>query len=590
MKFNPLQRNHQATGDVHAEKRDAVRRAWEYHLPLICAIGLPLLFLLPFVNKAYHIDDTIFIWIGRQIQQHPLDFFGFIQNWDGTDHPMSLINKNPPGVSFYLAVVTALIGEREFLVHIAFLPIAVAISLGTFLIGQQVGLRPWVAAIAAASCVFAPAYLVSCTNVMSDPLMVAWYVWAVFLWIRGTETKRFTLLALSGMCIACSVISKYFGLSAVPLLLAYSIFRQRRPDWRWCALLIPIVVVAGYELWTIHLYGRGLFLDAASYVQSVHQILSEEELSHLGSALASLSFFVEGLSYLGSALVGLSFTGGCMIAALCFAPVLLSWRGLAVLVGIIVCFMALPPWYPLRHAGAIRGWFLFQWVIFVMAGLSIFALSIADVWKRRDAVSVLLLCWVGGTFLFSTVANWAINARSVFPMAPAVGLLIARQIEGLLASKPGAMPWRFFVPLVPAACLALCVTWADYTLANAARDTAYQVKTIQQGRPGGLWYAGHWGFQYYMEQLGAKAIDYKKPQMVPGDLMVFPQNNSGVYDSIPKEDMSLVRVLRAQPCTWMSTMRLSVGAGFYYHMWGPLPYVFADVPAEDYYIVQFRRP
>jgi 4-amino-4-deoxy-L-arabinose transferase-like glycosyltransferase len=300
-------------GDDHIEKGETLRQAWEDHWPLVCAVGMPLLFLLPFVNKAYHIDDTVFIWVGWQIQQHPLDFFGFIKNWYGWDMPMSLINQNPPGVSFYLAVVTALVGEQEFWVHITLLPIAVAISVGTFLIGRQMGLRRAVAAIAAMSCVFAPVYLVSCTNVMSDPLMVAWYVWAVFLWIRGIETKRFVLLALSGVCIACSVSSKYFGLSAVPLLLAYSIFRQRRPDWRWCALLVPILVVAVYEWWTSQLYGRGLFLSAVSYARHERLIPTEEVVS-----------------YYGSALIALSYMGGCMISALCFAPVIWSRRGLAI--------------------------------------------------------------------------------------------------------------------------------------------------------------------------------------------------------------------------------------------------------------------
>lgn len=578
-------------GADQIEKKETVRRAWEARWPLICAMGMPLLFLLPFVNKAYHIDDTVFIWVSRQIQQHPLDFFGFIKNWYGWDMPMSLINQNPPGVSFYLAVVTALVGEHERWVHIAFLPIAVAISAGTFLIGRQMGLRPAAAAIAAMSCVFAPAYLVSCTNVMSDPLMVAWYVWAVFLWIRGIETKRFVLLVLSGVCIACSAGSKYFGLSAVPLLLAYSIFRQRRPDWRWCALLVPILVVAVYEWWTGQLYGRGLFLNAVSYARHERLIPTDG-----------------ALSYYGSVLIALSYMGGCMIAALCFAPVFWPRRGLvigagvALLVGILPCFVALLPSQPLRQDGGIQGWFLLQWVVFAMAGLSIFALCAADVWNRRDAVSVLLLCWVGGTFLFATVANWNINARAVFPMAPAVGLLIARRTEGRLAGKPGAVPWRFFVPLVPAACLAVCVAWADYTWANTVRDTAYHIRTIQQERLTGLWYAGHWGFQYYMEKIGAKAINCIKPQMIPGDLMAFPKNNSNVqdaYDSIaashrlpdgPKGDISLVCELSPRLCTWMSTMNSHVGAGFYASSrlrW--LPYVFADVPTEKYYILQFGR-
>ena len=39
------------------------------------------LMLLPFVDKAFHADDTQFLWVARQIRSHPADFFGFAANW-----------------------------------------------------------------------------------------------------------------------------------------------------------------------------------------------------------------------------------------------------------------------------------------------------------------------------------------------------------------------------------------------------------------------------------------------------------------------------------------------------------------------------
>src|SRR6516164_8039620 len=55
--------------------------------------------LLPFVGKAYHIDDPLFVWTAQQISQHPFDFFGFDVNWYATRQPMAAVTQNPPGAS-----------------------------------------------------------------------------------------------------------------------------------------------------------------------------------------------------------------------------------------------------------------------------------------------------------------------------------------------------------------------------------------------------------------------------------------------------------------------------------------------------------
>ena len=41
--------------------------------PLIPA-AVVILLLLPFIGKAVHIDDPLFIWTAQQIQKHPFDF------------------------------------------------------------------------------------------------------------------------------------------------------------------------------------------------------------------------------------------------------------------------------------------------------------------------------------------------------------------------------------------------------------------------------------------------------------------------------------------------------------------------------------
>lgn len=60
--------------------------------------------LVPYVNKAFHIDDPLFIWPAKHIRTEPLDFYNFNVNWNGTMMPMWTRSQNPPLTSYYLAL------------------------------------------------------------------------------------------------------------------------------------------------------------------------------------------------------------------------------------------------------------------------------------------------------------------------------------------------------------------------------------------------------------------------------------------------------------------------------------------------------
>ena len=74
-------------------------------------IGLILVAGLgPFINKAIHGDDALYVWTGKWIQHHPADFFGFEVNEWFSAIPIWKANWNPPGMSCYLAGVGSLFG------------------------------------------------------------------------------------------------------------------------------------------------------------------------------------------------------------------------------------------------------------------------------------------------------------------------------------------------------------------------------------------------------------------------------------------------------------------------------------------------
>ncbi len=223
---------------------------------------LTALFLLPFVGKAFHVDDTLFLKAARQIREHPFDFYGFSVNWYGIEQPMWQVTKNPPLASYFIALVAAIAGEKEIALHVAFLVPAIAAIVGTYVLAGRLCAHPLLAALAT---LFCPAFLVSSTNVMCDTLLLAFWVWAIELWLKGIENGRFATLAASALLVSLAALTKYFGIALLPLLLAYSVTRRRQIKASVLSLFIPLALLAAYQWITHFLYGSGLLGDAAVY-------------------------------------------------------------------------------------------------------------------------------------------------------------------------------------------------------------------------------------------------------------------------------------------------------------------------------------
>jgi 4-amino-4-deoxy-L-arabinose transferase-like glycosyltransferase len=514
--------------------------------------------LCPFLNKAFHIDDPLFLWIAQQVSQHPGDPYGFSLNWYGFAQPMFSVMQNPPLSSYYMALAATFLGWSEPAMHGAFLVPAVAATLGTFFLARRLCNSPLLAALLT---LFTPVFLVSATGVMCDVWLLALWVWSVESWLRGLERHSYRFLLLASLLAAAAALTKYFGASLVPLLAAYTLVRDRRFTYRLLFLLIPVTVIIMYEVMTKAKYGEGLFSNAMIYPWK--RTSAEKHL-------------------FAQFIIGLSFTGGCLFPAVFYVPFLKSRR---VLISGLAIFVAL---LLLLYFGIGRGLATGSIVItppeamFATIGIGILALAVTDVAQRRTADSVLLSLWVIGTFFFAAIMNWSITARTFLPMAPAVMILLLRRFNTSQASNGRTLWW----PLLPAALVSLLLTTADYKLANTARLASSYFQKRFQTEPGTVWFEGHWGFQYYMEQWRAKPVDQNERGIVSGDLVIIPVNNTNIRRTPPATPgrTELVNF----PQFLLATMSPETGAGFYSSRWGPLPWVFARIPPEPYLVFRAK--
>lgn len=163
----------------------------------ILVVAVTAFCLLIFSAKPFHIDDPLFIWSAKHIQQHPTDFYGFNVNWYGFEAPMYSIMKNPPAACYFIALVGSIFGYSETALHIAFLFPALVAGLGFYYLANRFCSQPVLAALTA---ILSPGFLVSSTNVMCDTMMLAFWIWTIYCWMRGLEDNKLGWLAGWGGC------------------------------------------------------------------------------------------------------------------------------------------------------------------------------------------------------------------------------------------------------------------------------------------------------------------------------------------------------------------------------------------------------
>ncbi len=520
--------------------------------------------LAPYINKAFHIDDPLFIWTAKHIRTNPLDFYNFNINWNGTAMPMWTRNQNPPLVSYYLAMTSYLIGWSEPALHLALLIPALGVVAGTYLLARSFCGRPAVATIIGLA---SPVFLVSSTTIMSDVLMLCLWVWAVYFWVSGTKEQRPIKLFVASVLVAATCLSKYYGATLIPLLFCYSILRERKFGTWLLLLLIPVSVLVLYQLGTKMLYGQGLLLNAVSY--------------STGYRATYQSSIFERLAIL------CSFTGGCFFGIVLFAPLLWGKRifaiSLVLLLSVIVFLSRLGSLgtYQVASEMGINWVFIITFTLFVYAGVTFIATIVADFKNDRKPETLLLSLWAIGTLAFAGFVNWSNNGRSLLPLAPVFGILLTRRLDRSTVSRAIGTSWILPLLLVVSLFIGHQVALADYRLADTGRAAALKIMDNYRSVGGTVWFQGHWGFQYYMEELGGKAIDFQHLDFAKDDIVVEPSNHTYPV-RLPQE--AKISEMGFPTGSYITTMNPLKGAGFYSAVFGPLPYAVGSESIEPYSI------
>jgi len=387
--------------------------------------------------------------------------------------------------------------------------------------------------------------------------------------------KQFRQIVCRRRLIALAALTKFFGACLIPLLAAYGMIEKRRLG-RWIAcLLIPLAALCAYQWVTRALYGHALLSEATDYAKYAKGFLGGQESPPV--------------------LTALTFTGGCLAVVIFFAPLLWRMRVLTLFTGGTVLLAAANFWGGslLKKHGAVQYASQIsvelQIIFWAIGGLGVLALAVEDVLGRRDARSWLLALWVLGTFLFASVFQLD-RQRAFHPAHGARGGNFARAAFGtkvLTGRKTCRAAWPS--ALRPAPHWRCLVTRADFCLALAVRQSAQQA-CVKYGRePGALWYQGHWGFQFYMDAMGALPLDMRHSALKPGDIFVVPENNTSLFP-VNSGTATLRETIAVFGPRRLTTWSTPAGAGFFAAAEGPLPFAFGRVPSENVFVYALKSP
>ncbi len=554
---------------------EASHRRWLSRLALILLV---LVTSLPFLNQAYHIDDRIYLDVARTIFNQPLYPYDFDALYEGFVAPDAASHSHLPFTSYYLALTQIATGrDSERIAHLAFLVFPLLAVLAFYELAANLLRFPFAAA---ALLVSSTAFLTLSHTIMPDVPLLSFWILALASFHHFLRNPAGTWAWR--ICLGAVLMAGFISLltvALVALLGADWILFRRSATWKdEPKLRIALLLAAPFLLWLLWYLRAYLHYDRFVLVNTFLHLeqRSPFSLAAVGSKLLSFLLHVGG-TFVFPVAGWLAFTGR-------------SSRRMYVAV-FFLAFIPAYAWYP--------EWLWLQ--AFLFAAFSTTALlaivkigeGAVRLWgsfrshrsppdrvfwrdpepgltaESRALLGVLFL-WFWGVLAACSLVFYSGSVRYAVLALPAFLLLWQYALETAHSSR--RVKSALLLSLGLTLPYSLAIASADYRFADVYREESARIIGDLGNRNNQIWYAGEWGFRYYMEKLGARPLTKTGVQPVAGDIIVKP------YIALPwitlYDDNEFVRLLEQRHVDPESSFRIldfHTAAGFYSTAWGILP-------------------
>jgi hypothetical protein len=366
-------------------------------------------------------------------------------------------------------------------------------------------------------------------------------LFALHLFLRACDEDDFTRAVLAGFLAGVAIETKYTGFVAVSaMVFAGALFRR----WRLvpAAMLTTAQVFVSWELLTAMLYDHSHFFNCASgqtiaaaeggLVGKVMAVIVEKQVF-----LPVLFTLVGGVS---PALILLGLAAlDCGRRCLGLAAGVLFFGILAIAFDYAQVASRLQACLEMLSNGIRFSWdFKLSDAIFLFCGLAQFSLLVAIIWRLIQAplpraasaqarmlshrrVTMFLVLWLVMEILGYFMMTPFPAVRRVLGITVVASLLTGRLIATTCHTDSARR--NLLVVLWGGIFLGLAYFTLDFANARAQQVAANEAADWIQQRGGArVWYAGHWGFQYYAEHRGMMPLFVGSETVQPGDYLAIP--------------------------------------------------------------------
>ena len=227
-------------GDSRVQRSPRSGRVWP-------ALALAAVVLLPFLHKAYTIDDPVFLREAQHVLVDPVHPSAFEMVWASERHLRA--SEFLPGgpLAAYMLVPLALLGWQEWAGHLLMLVYLGVAIVATAALARRFGLSPWGQQAAALLTASAPVALGMAGTMMPDIpalMFTALGMERFMAWTQGHDRRAGALAALF---LALAVLAR-INLVVLLGIVGYYALRQSwlaRKDWHNVA---PVIVAGALVL------------------------------------------------------------------------------------------------------------------------------------------------------------------------------------------------------------------------------------------------------------------------------------------------------------------------------------------------------
>lgn len=420
---------------------------WKEKTFWLSILGTVILFLW-FGDKPVHLDETNFLALTSGEFWAP---HSVLINWEGRTESAFDVLSNPPGLAWYLWIVR---DSEVYIQRLWMLPWAVLSIAGVYSLAEAWGEKGREALLL--WCV-TPFFWVSANALMPDMALFALISCGMALVFR----RKY--LHVGAVLCGSSVLFRYSGLSMLPLLIAWGFFYRPK---KWKSLLVILCLPTLFLLvHDLQVYGKWHFWHMISFQSETHS--SKQFLGQLGACFAMVF-------------------GGFFWAFSTRLDNFKIWAVASVVTGTLIGLF-----------GFFDAWALWHYGFFLM-GFSLVGHAIGFYWHRKDYWFVL---WIlGGTFFLLNLRFMATRYWAPFILPLLLFLVAQRSFR------------QMYIPAGLGLLLSVALAWDDYSLAKTQKVLAEKVEQlrIDSGCEQAL-FAGHWGWQYYLESKNWKSIEEGEP-------------------------------------------------------------------------------